>query len=253
MRQTGFSDGSDIPSDNPARSHPLVVFVLGGLAPSRDDRWLDILARSPALERLSLHYGPRLAATPWCLPDGPIPRPRDRKLADLDVSHSCTLHTFIAPTVRKLHLELGFVDSPQDYTPFVDMLVTTPDPAAVLDPTTLHEPLAAGAGDVGPGKAKAKEGSIFPQLEDLTVASLASWHALALRCGVMSTSSRVRRPRRSSPSPSITPGACTLQFDGPRVVAGRGGRPGKLRSGNGDGNGTGAGWWGRWTRSSCWR
>ncbi|KAH9920448.1 uncharacterized protein B0H18DRAFT_881075, partial [Fomitopsis serialis] len=90
------------------------------------DRWLDVLARSPALERLSLHYsGPRLAAAPWRLPDGPVhlPRLRDLKLADLDVSYACALlRTFVAPAVRRLHLELGFMDSPQDYTPLVDML-----------------------------------------------------------------------------------------------------------------------------------
>ncbi|EPS98488.1 hypothetical protein FOMPIDRAFT_1107814, partial [Fomitopsis schrenkii] len=91
------------------------------------DRWLDVLRESPRLERLSLHYsGPRIAAVPWRLPDGPVSLPalRDLKLADLDASYACALlRTFVAPHVRKLHLELGSTtDTPQDYTALVDML-----------------------------------------------------------------------------------------------------------------------------------
>ncbi|KZT64633.1 hypothetical protein DAEQUDRAFT_678235, partial [Daedalea quercina L-15889] len=135
------------------------------------DRWLAVLARSPALARLALHYsGPRLAAPPWRLPDGPVPLPalRDLKLADLDASYACALlRTFVAPATRKLYLELGWMDSPQDYSTLVDML---PEPA---DP---------GAG-AGKGKGKRAERPMFPLLEELTVKSvatctLASWHGL---------------------------------------------------------------------------
>lgn len=150
------------------------------------DRWLDVLRDSPRLQRLSLHYsGPRIAAVPWRLPDGPVVLPtlRDLKLADLDATYACALlRTFVAPNVRKLHLELGSMsDTPQDYTAFVDMLVDAPDPAAcppLLDPAVVYSPLR---GEDTTGEARAR--TMFPALEELTIASLAtctlaSWHAL---------------------------------------------------------------------------
>ncbi|OSX60054.1 hypothetical protein POSPLADRAFT_1149501 [Postia placenta MAD-698-R-SB12] len=79
-------------------------------------RWAEVLAASPRLRRLLLHYsGPR-AALPWDTRPrgGPIPLPAlaELRLVDLDPPYVCALlRTLHAPALRALFLELDTRDA----------------------------------------------------------------------------------------------------------------------------------------------
>ncbi|PIL22967.1 hypothetical protein GSI_15664 [Ganoderma sinense ZZ0214-1] len=132
--------------------------------------WRKMLASSPSLERLSLHYsGPRArtsgAPTPdgiewWGAdPPGPgdptpgahgagyqappaadpvfLPRLQEIKLIDLEADYLVAVFKSIdAPNVRRLHLELETED--QDFSPFVDFIAKEPSPSTLAPPPHPH-------------------------------------------------------------------------------------------------------------------
>ncbi|KAM5538590.1 hypothetical protein V8D89_007619 [Ganoderma adspersum] len=152
--------------------------------------WRKMLASSPSLERLSLHYsGPRArtsgAPTPdgiewWGAdPPGPddaqahgpgyqappavdpvyLPRLQEIKLIDLEADYLVAVFKSIdAPNVRQLHLELETED--QDFSPFVDFVAKEPSPSLLasphhhppLLPLNGHGHIADDGGDGGAGE-----------------------------------------------------------------------------------------------------
>ncbi|OCH88457.1 hypothetical protein OBBRIDRAFT_734375 [Obba rivulosa] len=129
------------------------------------DLWHAMLAASPALTKLALHYsGPRWGNPPW--PPAPriaLPALAELRLVDLDPPYLLALLPSLElPAVRTLHLELP----DQDFTPFVAHLAhppaPPPDPAAAL-------PLANGHAHP---PHEALPPPLFPLLEELSLPAL---------------------------------------------------------------------------------
>ncbi|KAI1794762.1 hypothetical protein LXA43DRAFT_883166, partial [Ganoderma leucocontextum] len=166
--------------------------------------WRKMLASSPALERLCLHYsGPcaRTSGAPtpdgiewWGAnppdPDDPqahapgyvappaadpvhLPRLREIRLIDLEPDYLVAVFKSIdAPNVRALHLELETED--QDFSPFVDFLTREPSwPLSSSQPPPHLN---------GHGEGEEERPPRFPRLETLSVSALVcsaeSWRAL---------------------------------------------------------------------------
>ncbi|KAI0916749.1 hypothetical protein AcW1_007885 [Taiwanofungus camphoratus] len=211
-------------------------------------RWHAMLAASPALERLALHYsGPRAAGPPWAARIR-LDALRELCLTDLDPPYACALlRTLDAPALRALRLEL----SDQDFTPLAELLAAPPPPpppGTPLDPARPYAPWLHASGDRAPEPAPAP---MFPALRELAVAALectpAAWRRL------LASMRAVRLLDADFRAPRLGPGFFDVLlealpgrgFDGRGGVGGdrdrdRGGE-GEEREGEGGEEGAGAG------------
>ncbi|KAI0087063.1 hypothetical protein BDY19DRAFT_894061, partial [Irpex rosettiformis] len=124
------------------------------------DIWANMLATSPNLYKLSLHYsGPRSATDGWPTDVVKLPGLRELVLTDLDCSYILQLMERITmPGVTKLRLELH--DRDQDFSQLLEYFAAPPVPAAA-DTTESGEP-----------EQPEVRGPAFPVLETLVVAAL---------------------------------------------------------------------------------
>ena len=125
------------------------------------DIWANMLATSPNLTKLSLHYsGPRSAVEGWPTDVINLPGLRELILTDLDCSYILQLlERLSTPGVTKLRLELH--DRPQDFSELLDYLAApTASVAAVAD------------SDAEKTEQPEQKGPKFPLLETLIIAAL---------------------------------------------------------------------------------
>ena len=121
--------------------------------------WANMLATSPRLERLSLHYsGPKACPDAWPETIVPLPNLKELSLTDMDPPYMCEiLRRLHMPNVTHLRLELPAQELDVNFDSFLAYLITPPS-----RPTTNQEARPA---------AESNE-PLFPRLRTLAIHAL---------------------------------------------------------------------------------
>ncbi|KAI0795274.1 hypothetical protein BC629DRAFT_1506561 [Irpex lacteus] len=129
------------------------------------DIWANMLATSPNLHKLSLHYsGPRSAVEGWPTDVINLPGLQELVLTDLDCSYIMQLVERLSmPNVTKLRLELHDRDS--DFSELLEYFASPPAPATA----TIVD---ADAEESEQPEQPEARGPAFPLLETLVIAAL---------------------------------------------------------------------------------
>lgn len=132
------------------------------------DVWSHMLASSPGLRRLSLHYsGPRASTGDWPGDVINLPGLHELKLTDLDPPYILqVLQRLSMPNVT--HLQVELYDREQDFSEFFEYLAEPPAPPA----TEAEAAEGAAETEVEENAPTPPRPPFFPSLEKLTITAL---------------------------------------------------------------------------------